>query len=161
MPGVGATYENVVNAEHVYEDLTDSDLSAGWREVGVAVPDKARSVPPPAKRTQVTSFRLFQPVIGPATAKDRKRYQQYALTAIPLDEGWKPKVEATLRKESVKPWQMAGLNRGITEREVFLFQQAHEEQPQNAALPLDIDPAQLSGYAEAVFEWLSVVTFIK
>ena len=29
-----ATYENVVNAEHVYADLEDSDLSAGWREVG-------------------------------------------------------------------------------------------------------------------------------
>ena len=161
MPGVGATYENVVNAEHVYEDLTDSDLSAGWREVGVAVPDKARSVPPPVKRTQVTSFRVFQPVIGPATAKDRKRYQQYALTAIPLDEGWKPKVEATLRKESVKPWQVACKNRGVLELKNFLYQQAHEESPQNAVLPLAVEPDQLSGFGEAVFEWMSVVTFIK
>ena len=123
-----ATYENVVNAEHVYEDILDSDIPAGWTGVvGATVPDKAHSVPPPVKMVQVKDFRVFQPAIGPATIKNRQRYLPYNLQPIPLNEEWKPKVEATLRKESVKPWQMAGLNRGITEREVFLFQQAHEE----------------------------------
>ena len=133
MPGVGATYENVVNAEHVYEDLNDSDLSAGWTEVGAAVPNKARSVPPKrVKRAQVRSFRVFQPVVGPAAIKDRKRYVPFALQEIPLDEEWKKKVEATLRKESVKPWQVAGMHRGELELERFLFQKAAEETPQNA-----------------------------
>ena len=123
-----ATYENVVNAEHVYADLEDSDLSAGWREVGAAVPNKARSVPPPAKSVQVKSFRVFQPVVGPAAIKDRKRHEPFALKEIPLEE-WKEKVEATLRKESVKPWQVAGMHRGDFEFERFLFQKAAEETP--------------------------------
>ena len=163
MPGVGATYENVVNAEHVYEDLNDSDLSAGWTEVGAAVPNKTRSVPPQrVKRVQVRSFRVFQPVVGSATVKDRKRYEPFALKEIPLDDDeWKKKVEATLRKESVKPWQVAGMHRGEFTLERFLFQKAAEETPQNAELPLDVQPDQLSGFGEAVFEWLSVLTFIK
>ena len=162
MPGVGATYENVVNAEHVYEDLNDSDLSAGWTEVGAAVPSKTCSVPPKRiKRVQVRSFRVFQPVVGPATVNDRKRYVPFALKEIPLDVEWKTKVEATLRKESVKPWQVAGMHRGELTFERFLFQKAAEETPQNAELPLDVQPNQLSGFGEAVFEWLSVLTFIK
>ena len=162
MPGVGSTYENVVNAEHVYEDLTDSDLSAGWTEVGAAVPNKTCSVPPRrVKRVQVSSFRVFQPVVGPATVKDRTRYQSFVLKEIPLEDEWKKKVEATLRKESVKPWQVAGMHRGELTLERFLFQKAAEETPQNAELPLDVQPDQLSGFGEAVFEWLSVLTFIK
>jgi len=156
------TYEDVESSEHVYEDILDSDIPTGWTGVrGATVPDKARSVPPPVNYVQVKDFRVFQPVIGPAAIKNRQRYLPYDLQPIPLDEEWKPKVEATLRKESVKHWQVAGLERGNAESEKFLFQQAPEEEPQNAALPLAIDPAQLSGYAEAVFEWLSVITFIK
>ena len=161
MPGVGATYENVVNAEHVYEDLNDSDLSAGWTEVGASGAETCSVPPKRIKRVQVRSFRVFQPVVGPATVNDRKRYVPFALKEIPLDVEWKTKVEATLRKESVKPWQVAGMHRGELTFERFLFQKAAEETPQNAELPLDVQPNQLSGFGEAVFEWLSVLTFIK
>ena len=153
-----ATYENVVNAEHVYVDIKDPDLHDGWTGVGAAIPEKTHSVPPAVKHVQVKAFRVFRPVISAATIKNRQRYLPFDLTPLPWDDLWRPKVEAAIRQESWSVWQRAGLDRGSGS---FIYQRAGEEEPQNAVLPLKIEPGQLSGYAEAVFEWLSVITFIK